>query len=63
MEPYLDDRDEEREFRIRYERRRRMRLERQRRIRRQRILKRFLCLIGLIVLAVFIGLAIKHGRK
>lgn len=63
MEPYLDDRDEEREFRIRYERRRRMRLERQRRIRRQRMLKRLLCLIGLIVLAVFIGFAIKHGRK
>ncbi|MDE5804175.1 MAG: serine hydrolase [Lachnospiraceae bacterium] len=63
MEPYLDDRDEEREFRIRYERRRRMRLERQRRIRRQRMLKRLLCLIGLIVLAVFIGFVIKHGRK
>ena len=63
MEPYLDDRDEEREFRIRYERRRRMRLERQRRIKRRRMLRRLLCLIGLIVLAVFIGFAIKHGRK
>lgn len=63
MEPYLDDRDEEREFRIRYERRRRMRLERQRRIKRRRMLRRLLCLIGFIVLVVFIAFAIKHGRK
>lgn len=63
MEPYFDDRDEEREFRIRYERRMRMRRERQRRIRRQRMLKRLMCLIGLAVLAVFITFAITHGRK
>lgn len=63
MEPYFDDRDEEREFRIRYERRMRMRRERQRRIRRQRILKRLMCLIGLAGLAVFITFAITHGRK
>lgn len=63
MEPYFDDIEEEREFRIRYERRRRMRLERQRRIRRQRMLRRLLCLIGLGMLVVFIGFIIKSGRK
>ncbi|MDE6064509.1 MAG: serine hydrolase [Lachnospiraceae bacterium] len=40
-----------------------MRLERQRRIKRRRMLRRLLCLIGFIVLVVFIAFAIKHGRK
>ncbi len=63
MESYVEDRDEDREFRARYERRQRMRQERQRRMRRQRMIKRALCLGILGVIIVLAGVAIKSGRR
>lgn len=63
MESYFDDWEEDREYRVRYERRQRMRRERQRRMRRRRMLMRFFFggLLGLII--VLRIAAVKSGRK
>lgn len=63
MEPYSDDWDEERQVRIRYERRQRMRQERQRRMRRRQMVQRLLFLGVFCVVTVLIVTAVKSGRK
>ena len=69
MESYFDEEktsltlEEDREYRIRYERRQCMRRERQRRMQKRRMMKRFLFLGVLAVGMVLIGVAIKFGRK
>ncbi|MDE6406779.1 MAG: serine hydrolase [Lachnospiraceae bacterium] len=63
MESYSNDWDEDREYRIRYERRQRMRRERQRRMRRRQMLQRLLFLGVFCVVMVLAVIAIKSGRK
>lgn len=69
MESYNDESqtgltlDEDREYRVRYERRQRMRRERQRRMQKKRMMKRILFLGILIVGMVLIGAVIRIGRK
>ena len=64
-EPYYEETDpeEEREYRIRYERRQRMRRERQRRMRRRQMMQRVLLLIIVGVITVLIVATVKHGKK
>lgn len=62
-ESYFDDREEDREARIRYERRRRMRRERQRRMRRRRRQKRLLCLAVFGVILIVICVSVKSCRE
>ena len=63
MESYYDEGDEDREYRIRYEKRQRMRRERQRRLRRKRMIKRILCLCILGALIIIIVIAVKSCKK
>ena len=63
MEPYSNDWEEDRENRIRYERRQRMRRERQRRMRRRQMQQRLLFLGVFCVVMVLAVIAIKSGRK
>lgn len=60
---YFDDREEDREYRARHEKRQRLRRERQRRMRRRRMLARllFCALLGLII--VLRAAAVKHSGK
>lgn len=58
-----DDRADDREERIRYERRQRMRQERQRRRRRQRMLKRILYLVIFGVVMVLVVMVLRSCRK
>lgn len=62
-ESYFDDREEDQEARIRYERRRRMRRERQRRMRRRRRQKRLLCLAVFGVILIVICVSVKSCRR
>ncbi len=62
-EPYDNEEDEDREYRIRYERRQLMRRERQRRMRRRRMLKRILCLGVLGVVIILIIVAVRSCHK
>lgn len=62
-EPYSDDWDEDREYRLRYERRQRMRRERQRRMRRKRMIRRLLCLGVLAVIIILITAIVKSCGK
>ena len=69
MEPYFDESqdsltvEEDREYRVRYEKRQRMRRERQRRMHKKRMIKRYLFLGVFVIGMVLIGAAIKSGRK
>lgn len=68
-DPYMDESqtgstwDEDREFRVRYERRQRMRRERQRRMRRRRMMQRALLFVIFGVVAVLIAADIISDRK
>lgn len=62
-ESYSDDWDDDREYRIRYERRQRMRRERQRRMRRRRMIRRLICLGVLAVIIILISIIVKSCRK
>lgn len=62
-ESYSDDWEDDREYRIRYERRQRMRRERQRRMRRRRMIRRILCLGVLVVIIILITVVVKSCRK
>lgn len=59
----LEEDKEEREYRLRYERRQRMRRERQRRMRRRQMLQRVVFLVIVGVITVLIVATIKHGEK
>ncbi len=63
MESYSNDWDEDRETRIRYERRQRMRRERQRRMRRRQIRQRLLLLGVFCVIMALIVTAVRRSRK
>lgn len=68
-DPYMDESqtgstwEEDREFRVRYERRQRMRRERQRRMRRRRMMQRALLFVIFGVVAVLIAADIISDRK
>ncbi|MCX4307483.1 MAG: serine hydrolase [Acetatifactor sp.] len=68
-DPYMDESqtgstwEEDREFRVRYERRQRMRRERQRRMRRRRMMQRVLFFVIFGVVAVLIAADIVSDRK
>lgn len=59
----LEEDKEEREYRLRYERRQRMRRERQRRMRRRQMMQRVLLFIIIGVITVLIAASVKHGKK
>ncbi len=61
-ESYSEDWDD-REYRIRYERRQRMRRERQRRMRKKRMIRRLLCLGVLAVIIILISVIVKSCGK
>ena len=59
----LEEDKEEREYRLRYERRQRMRRERQRRMRRRQMLQRVVFLVIVGVITVLIVATIKNDEK
>lgn len=63
MESYSEEWNEDREARLRYERRQRMRRERQRRMRRRQMMQRALFFVIVGVIAVLIAATVKHNKE